>query len=105
MEADRRKVKENLEQEYQRFKADMLSLTKEEVYGNSYRIEIMQSLYRILLNVVEGMAEDKVVMLGKKTNLLSHLFQRWLKVDDGSDMELKACVEMELHLMRYRKEE
>lgn len=105
MRLAKKKLKENLEKEYQRFKEEMLMLSKEELFENSYRIEIMKSLYRILQGMVEEMAEDKVMLLSRKTNPLGHLFQCWLSIDDCYDMELKACVELELHMMKYRKEE
>ena len=82
--------------EYKKFKNDMLKQSKEELFGNVYKIEIMINLYEILLEKAESLSERSLWSLLMQPNLLETMYSSWMKKEDGFYRELQQHVEEEL---------
>lgn len=86
--------------EYQKFKKEQLELSVEEIYGNAYSIQFYMCIYESLLELSQKLSEDVLATLVTFPNLLTYLFERWLKVEDSLDEELNDFLEykiIELH--------
>ena len=81
------------------FKDSMLQKEKEDIFMDSYRIEIYVNLYEILLVHTENLQCGMIRgLLALNSGILDHLYREWLDREDGFYMELKeyACGELEV---------
>ena len=68
--------------EYQNFKTDMLFLSKEEIYANAYKIDIIINMYEILVDMANKMKSCEFKKLLERSEVLELLYEEWLKVED-----------------------
>ncbi len=81
------------------FKDSMLQKEKEDIFMNSYRIEIYVNLYEILLVHTENLQCGMIRgLLALNSGILDHLYREWLDRQDSFYVELKeyACGELEV---------
>ena len=81
------------------FKDSMFQKEKEDIFMDSYRIEIYVNLYEILLAHTETLQCGMIRgLLALNSGILDHLYQEWLDRKDSFYMELKeyACGELEV---------
>lgn len=92
--------------ELETYKASMLELDKEEIYGAAYEIDCVISIYEFLLETVEDRAEDFLETVIVFPNLLLFLYHKWLEYKDSHIEELSDCMNMELLRIneKYKKE-
>lgn len=80
------------------FKDSMFQKEKEDIFMDSYRIEIYVNLYEILLAHTENLQCGMIRgLLALNSGILDHLYQEWLDREDGFYAELReyACYELE----------
>lgn len=83
--------------ELQLFKYSILGQTKEEIYRDSYKIEVFANTYEILLDDIENVDEEVVcVLLYQNFSILEFLYQEWLSKEDSVFDELKGYIKGEL---------
>lgn len=83
--------------ELQLFKYSVLCQTKEEIYSNSYKIEVFVTIYEILLEDIEKLDEETAYkLLCWNGGILEFLYQEWLTKEDSTFEELKAYIGAEL---------
>ena len=81
------------------FKDSMLQKEKEDIFMDSYRIEIYVNLYEILLVHTENLQCGMIRgLLALNSGILDHLYREWLDRQDSFYVELKeyACGELEV---------
>ena len=81
------------------FKDSMLQKEKEDIFMDSYRIEIYVNLYEILLVHTENLQCGMIRgLLALNSGILDHLYREWLDREDSFYVELKeyACGELEV---------
>ena len=80
------------------FKDSMFQKEKEDIFMDSYRIEIYVNLYEILLAHTENLQCGMIRgLLALNSGILDHLYQEWLDREDSFYAELReyACYELE----------
>lgn len=78
--------------EYNCFKCSMIMVTSEEVFANAYKIDIVISIYEILINLVEKMTVHKMKKLLEINNLLECIYAEWLQTED--DFYSQICISL-----------
>ena len=81
------------------FKDSMFQKEKEDIFMDSYRIEIYVNLYEILLAHTENLQCGMIRgLLALNSGILDHLYREWLDREDSFYVELKeyACGELEV---------
>ena len=96
MDIIRRLFCRKLYNEYLQFKRELLRQSKEEIFGSAYRIDIMISIYEILLEKAESLPERVLWVLLIQPDILERFYAEWMKKDDGFYEELQQHVEEEL---------
>ena len=81
------------------FKDSMLQKEKEDIFRDSYQIEIYVNLYEIFVEHADSLKEDTLrMLLNLNYGILESAYQKWMGKKDGSYDELSAyvCDELEL---------
>lgn len=86
--------------EYVCFKEQMLSKEKGEIYENSYMIDTIINIYEIVLEMSQELEEMVLKQLILFPQLLTFLYQRWMKKEDSYTQELTECMKKELSLVQ-----
>lgn len=85
------------------FKDFVLQKEKEDIFRDSYKIEIFVNLYEILLvhteNLQSGMIRE---LLGLNCGILDSLYQEWLDREDNFYEELRDYARYELETLPER---
>ena len=85
--------------ELQVFRYSILRKSKREIYDSAYKIEILETIYDILLEKIQNMKEELLChLLWWHGGILELIYQEWLKKDDSSYEEMLAHVKAELKL-------
>ena len=85
--------------ELQVFRYSILRKSKREIYDSAYKIELMETIYDILLEKIQSMKEDQIChLLWWHSGILEPIYHEWLKKDDSSYEEMLAHVKAELKL-------
>lgn len=80
-------------EELQTFRQVILCKEKEDIYGESYKIDIFVSLYEILAEQTDKLSDDALKkLLSQSTGILAYLYDTWLKKEDSSYSELEKHV-------------
>ena len=82
--------------EYQTYRASVLSCSNAEIYGKCYEIDIMINLYEILMEMSDKLSDSVLESLLSYGNILSWLYDLWLREDDSFYSELSGLVESEI---------
>lgn len=98
---DKNKIKEKfirrLYRELQEFKQSILERDKQTVYGESYKIEVVSTLYEIFLEKADTISDTVLLNLTRQSaGILETVYEDWLKKEDSSYQELREHVESEL---------
>lgn len=73
------------------FKDSMLQKEKEDIFRNSYQIEIYVNLYEIFVEHADSLKEDTLrMLLNFNYGILESAYQKWMGKKDGSYDELSA---------------
>lgn len=78
--------------EFQAFRAEMLALTNRELFGRCYEVDIKINLYEIMMEKAGGLTAEMLSVLLQQKNILSSLYDSWLKKDDSQYGELEGHV-------------
>ena len=84
--------------EYMLFKDSMLQKEKEDIFHDSYKIEVFVNLYEILVAYAERLQGEIIrELLRFNDSILESLFQRWQYREDTfyEDLRDYACSELE----------
>lgn len=85
--------------ELQVFRYSILRKSKREIYDSAYKIELLETIYDILLEKIQSIKEDQIChLLWWKGGILEIIYQEWLKKEDSSYEELLAHVKDEVSL-------
>lgn len=85
--------------ELQIFRQSLLQKSKREIYDSAYKIEVMETLFGILLELIQDRKEDEIYqLLGWHGGILELIYQKWLKKDDSFYEELSSHTKEELTL-------
>ena len=90
--------RERLHMELQLFKDSMLQKEKEDIFRDSYRIEIYVNLYEIFAAYADHLKSGTIRrLLNLNFGILEAVYQEWLREEDGFYYELRdyACRELE----------
>ena len=87
---------QKLKEEYQQFRQRILQKDKQDIIKDSYRIEIFEELYKILVEKGDTLSDAILRNLLYQSGLLDFLYDCWLKKEDSRLQELMDCVEEEL---------
>lgn len=87
---------QKLKEEYQQFRQRILQKDKQEIIKDSYRIEIFEELYKILVEKGDTLSDAILRNLLYQSGILDFLYDCWLKKEDSQLQELMDCVEEEL---------
>ena len=90
--------RERLHMELQIFKDSMLQKEKEDIFKDSYRIEIYVNLYEIFAAYADNLKNDTIrKLLNLNSGILESVYREWLKEEDSFFDELRdyACRELE----------
>ena len=80
-------------EELQVFKQTVLSEEKEDIYGESYKIDVFVNLYEILVEQAGKLSNDVLKkLLQQSTGILNCLYETWLKKEDSRYSELEKHV-------------
>lgn len=80
-------------EELQAFEQAILSGEKENIYGESYKIDVFVNLYEILVEQAGKLSDDVLKrLLQQSTGILAGLYEAWLKKEDSSYSELEKHV-------------
>lgn len=82
-----------LHTEYLSYQKGICGRSPEEVFEKAYEISVMQEIYGNLLDTVPMMNMGQAEQLLAVQNLLSCLYQEWLKTEDSIQEELAAVTE------------
>lgn len=82
--------------EYKQFKLKQLQRPVEEVYNNSYEINIYTCLFETILEMSQMLSEKQLVNLINTPDLLAFLYENWLRVEDSAQDELEAYLKREI---------
>lgn len=98
---DKNKIKENfikrLYSELQEFRQSVLAQDKQTVYGESYKVEVVSTLYEIFLEKADAISDTVLLnLIGQSAGILETAYEDWLKKEDSFYQELKEHVENEL---------
>ena len=84
----------NLEQK--RYKKRMLKMSPEAVFGKSYEINCMLSIYETLIEKSEKMETDILKCLLVIPDILHFFYRKWMKTRDSFQIELESSMEQGL---------
>ena len=90
--------RERLHMELQMFKDSMLRKEKEDIFKDSYRIEIYVNLYEIFAAHADSLPCDTIrKLLNFGSGILEAIYQEWVGEEDSFFDELKAyaCSDLE----------
>lgn len=87
---------QKLKEEYQQFRQRILQKDKQDIIKDSYRIEIFEELYKILVEKGDTLSDAILRNLLYQSGILNFLYDCWLKKEDSQLQELMDCVEEEL---------
>lgn len=87
---------QKLKEEYQQFRQRILQKDKQDIIKDSYRIEIFEELYKILVEKGDTLSDAILRNLLYQSGILDFLYDCWLKKEDSQLQELMDCVEEEL---------
>lgn len=90
---------ERVHGEYQAYKASVLSCANAEIFGRCYEIDAMVNFYEILTEKADKMPEHVLSGLLQHKNILTELYELWLKKDDCSYREMESHVQDEIETM------
>ena len=79
--------------EYQAYKASVLGCPNDEIFDRCYEIHAMVNFYEILAEKADELPEHVLTKLLQRGNILTELYELWLKKDDGSYGEMESHVE------------
>lgn len=96
MENSRRIFLKKIYEEYLEFKDKLLQKSKDDIYGDSYKIEVFVNLYEILVEKSDYLSSEILRNLLNQSVILETLYNSWMKKEDSSYDELKQHVEEEL---------
>lgn len=82
--------------EYQAYKASVLGCTNSEIFGKSFEIDSIVNIYVILVEKADKLPDDTLAALLKHKNILSSLYDLWLKKEDSLYKELEEFVTEEI---------
>ena len=83
--------------ELQVFRYSILRKSKREIYDASYKIEMLESIYDILLEKIQSIKEEQICYwLWWKGGILELMYREWLKKEDSSYEELLVHIKDEL---------
>ena len=91
-------LRERLHMELQLFKDSMIQKEKEDIFKDSYEIEIYVNLYEIFAAHSENLQSGVIRrLLNLNVGILESVYQEWLGKEDSFFDELKnyACSELE----------
>lgn len=88
--------------EYQAYRADILCLPNAEIFGKSYEIDTVVNIYEILMEKVQGLADDALAALLSHRSILMELYDSWLAKEDSSYQELSEHVDEEIEAIADR---
>lgn len=71
-----------LTDEYRKFKTDTLFLSKEDIYANAYKIDIIINMYEILVDLADKMKASELEKLLERKEILESFYNEWLNVED-----------------------
>lgn len=92
--------------EYSRFRAGILEQTREEIFGRSYEITCMITIYEILMELSQTFGTELIKRLLFFPNLLTFLYGKWLKQEDPYEEELIDCIERQIsEIEDFKKQE
>ena len=83
-------------EEYRQFRESTLNQSKEDIYKDSYKIDVFVNLYEILIERSEQLSDAILENLLKRSGILELIYQRWLKKEDSTYDEIVQCVDEEL---------
>ena len=96
---------QKLKEEYQQFRQRILQKDKQDIIKDSYRIEIFEELYKILVEKGDTLSDAILRNLLYQSGLLDFLYDCWLKKEDSQLQELMDCVEEELGKVKPQENE
>jgi len=96
---------QKLKEEYQQFRQRILQKDKQDIIKDSYRIEIFEELYKILVEKGDTLSDAILRNLLYQSGILDFLYDCWLKKEDSRLQELMDCVEEELGKAEQQKNE
>lgn len=96
---------QKLKEEYQQFRQRILQKNKQDIIKDSYRIEIFEELYKILVEKGDTLSDAILRNLLYQSGLLDFLYDCWLKKEDSQLQELMDCVEEELGKVKPQENE
>ena len=90
-------LRERLHMELQIFKDSMLQKEKEDIFKDSYRIEIYVNLYEIFAAYADHLKSGIIRrLLNFSSGILESVYQEWLRQEDGFYDELRDYAYSEL---------
>ena len=87
---------QKLKEEYQQFRQRILQKDKQDIIKDSYRIEIFEEFYKILVEKGDTLSDAILRNLLYQSGILDFLYDCWLKKEDSQLQELMDSVEEEL---------
>ena len=96
---------QKLKEEYQQFRQRILQKDKQDIIKDSYRIEIFEELYKILVEKGDTLSDAILRNLLYQSGILDFLYDCWLKKEDSQLQELMDCVEEELGKVKPQENE
>ncbi len=86
-------LRERLHMELQLFKDSLLRKEKEDIFRDSYKIEIYVNLYEIFAAHTDSLKADMIRrLLHLNVGILETVYQEWLDREDSFFEELRICV-------------
>ncbi|MCF2554384.1 DUF3848 domain-containing protein [Faecalicatena contorta] len=82
--------------EYACFREKILQKSPEEIFQSAYEIDSIINIYEYLLEVSQELEEKVLEYWMLFPDILTFLYQRWLKQEDSYIEELSLCMRKEL---------
>lgn len=90
---------EKLENELEKYKAELLTENPEVIYENSYKTTCMQEI-KDALTYTTDLSDFDIRTLSKKDNILETFYDKWINTDGSLSESLEYCVEDVVHEIR-----
>lgn len=96
MEDIRQSFCKKIYDEFQQFRVSMLRKSKDDIFGEAYKIDVFVNLYEILMEKSEVLSDAILRNLLCISGILEILYECWLKKEDSCFSELLQHVEDEI---------
>lgn len=88
----RRCICKRIYKEYQEFKISLISKSPEDIFAESYRIEVYINLFEILIELMESFSNIELRALLNMPCIMEYFYHEWLGIEDSFVEEMQESI-------------